>query len=175
MAMIVREFTGDWYTEIQSCDRIHHEERRYYDEVIYFGPKTDLAEGGEAELFTQLSMVDRYNFNEQFAKFLVIEDPECRRKFGLDESKRHIMFLNGEYTRKEVMTIGEHDLSLQLLIFTLNTQMVKGSPRWGQRAFSSIFDFKQSAIIYYMDGVSSPEEINNDWRVNLMVRANEYI
>lgn len=84
------------------------------------------------------------------------------------------MFLNGE-SKKEVMTIGVNDLSLQLLIFTLNTQMVKGSPKWGQRAFSSIFDFKQSGIIYMMEEAVTPEEINKDWRVFLMVSINEYI
>jgi len=38
-----------------------------------------------------------------------------------------------------------------------------------------MYDFKQSGIIYMMDDVSTPEEVNNDWRVMLMVRVNEYI
>ena len=80
MAKIVRQFTGDWFTVV-SCDKIQHPKRRNYDEVVYFGPRADLARGGAAELFTQLSIIDRYNFDEQFASFLVNEDPSCRTKF----------------------------------------------------------------------------------------------
>jgi len=85
------------------------------------------------------------------------------------------VFLNGDNTEEEVLTFGEHDISLQQLIFTLNTQMVKGTPRWGQRAFSSIFDFRLSAVIYMISDFVSAEQVEDDWRIDLMVKVNEFI
>lgn len=165
LAKIVRQYTGDWFTVVK-CNQIQHEKRRNFDEVVYFGPKADLEKGGDAALLRQLSIIDRYNFDEQFVSFLVNEDPSCRTKFQLNDENRHILFLNGENTKTVAMTIGyTKNLSLQLLTSTLNIQMVKGSPRWGQRAYSSIFDFKQNAIIYMMDDLSSHENVVNDWRV----------
>jgi len=63
LAMMVRDLTGDWFVEIK-CDDIYDKNRRYHDQIIYFGPKQDLEEGGGATLMNQLSMMDRYNFDE---------------------------------------------------------------------------------------------------------------
>jgi len=62
-AAIVKDLTGDWFTDIE-CFMIQDEERRVFDEVIYLGSKADLVMGGEAEAFTDLSMVDRYHFTD---------------------------------------------------------------------------------------------------------------
>ena len=43
---------------------IQDEGRRIFDEVVYLGSKADLVKGGKAELFQELSMVDRYHFEE---------------------------------------------------------------------------------------------------------------
>ena len=51
LAAIIRELTGDWYTQMP-CGSIQHPKRKIIDEVIYFGPASDLEEGGEANTFT---------------------------------------------------------------------------------------------------------------------------
>ena len=78
-AHIVRELTGDWIMEIE-CQHIQTGAgHKTLDEVIYFGPADDLKKGGEAWLVSELSMMDRFNFDESRAFFGVNEDPECRK------------------------------------------------------------------------------------------------
>ena len=172
-ASIVRELTGDWVTKIE-CGMIQHKNRRTPDEVIYFGPESDLEKGGDAELVTQLSVMDRYNFNEQRASFGVNDSPDCRKQFDLDENKRFIAFLSENEAIPNIMTIGEDEISLNSLNFALTTTIVKATPRWGQRAFSAFFDWKQNGIIYYMPDVTK-EDLSNDWRVTLMISIKEWI
>ena len=61
-ALIIKELTGDFFLEI-ACEDIQAEQRFYYDEVLYFGAKEDLMEGGSADLLVQIAMVDRYNYD----------------------------------------------------------------------------------------------------------------
>lgn len=170
---IVRELTGDWTSEIP-CDMIQHARRKVPDEVLYFGPASDLEKGGDGELVTKLSIMDRYNFNEQRAMFGYNSDPECRKTFGLDENKKYIAFLNGEGSIPNIMTIGEHEITLQSLAFALTTSIVKATPQWGQRAYSGLFDWKQNGIIYYMPEINR-EDLQNNWRITLMLAIKEWI
>lgn len=75
----------------------------------------------------------------------------------------------------EVITLSEVKPELNQMLFTLNTQMVKGTPRWGQRAFSSIFDYRQNAIMYMLPELRTAEDVSGDWRISLMVKINEWI
>jgi len=59
--------------------------------------------------------------------------------------------------------------------FTLNTALVKGTPQWGQRALSTIFDLRQNAVVYYMPEGETMSTIRNDWRVMLMAKINEWM
>lgn len=42
-------------------------------------------------------------------------------------------------------------------MFTLQTSVVKGTPKWGQRAHSAIFDFYQNGLVYMMPDLLRPE------------------
>jgi len=41
------------------------------------------------------------------------------------------VFLNGEATEPNVLTVDKDVINLQQLAFTLNTAVVKGTPKWG--------------------------------------------
>ena len=107
MAGVIRELTGDWIHEIQSCDEIQAADRRYHDEVVYFGPKTDLVEGdvfspkvkrSKAWDLIALSMVDRYNYDEQKVGFFHILHP-CKKNYGLDIYNDYVVFFNGDQVK----------------------------------------------------------------------------
>ena len=94
-ARIVRELSGDWITEVDCAD-IQQQGRRNHDEIVYFGPKSELEKDGRGYEVINLSIVDRYNFDEQRVSFLYNEDPECREAYDLDPKKSYVAFLNGE-------------------------------------------------------------------------------
>ena len=102
------------------------------------------------------------------------DDPKCLEDKDLDPKKKYIAFVSGDDAVPNIMTVGEDDISLNSLNFALTTSIVKATPRWGQRAFSALFDWKQNGIIYYMPDVTR-EELENDWRVTLMVQIKEWI
>jgi hypothetical protein len=95
LALIVRELTGEWVTEIP-CAEIQAASRYFYDELVYFGPGEDLKEGGIAEILVNVSMVDRYNFDQQRVGFYYNNEPECLKENDLEQDKRYIVFYNGE-------------------------------------------------------------------------------
>ena len=138
LAMVIRELTGDWVNKIE-CDAIQGQSRWYYDEVVYFGPIEDLKPGGEAESFSQASMVDRYNFDEQRVGFFYNDDPECRTKRDLEGDKKYIVFYNGENSIPLVLELGLDNIEVSRLIYETTIGVVKGTPRWGQRAQSAVF------------------------------------
>lgn len=147
-ASIVRELSGEWITEIK-CDDIQKDGRRFFDEVIYFGPKKDLDKDGQAELINDLALIDTYRFQDSRVSFHYNEDRKCRSEFNLDPKKAHIAFLSGDAT-PNILTVNEDYIDLKQMLFTLNTSILKGTPQWGQRAYSTLFDLGQNAIIYYM-------------------------
>ena len=82
--------------------------------------------------------------------------------------------MNGEDAVNNIMTFGEDEISLQSMNFALSTSIVKATPKWGQRAFSAFFDWKQNGIVYYMDDLS-PQEMQSDWKITLMIGIKEWI
>ena len=51
--------------------------------------------------------------------------------------------------------------------------VVKGTPRWGQRAQDAIFTHYANGLIYMMPDQIEPKEMMEDWKVMLMVRMIE--
>ena len=51
----------------------------------------------------------------------------------------------------------------------------KGSPRWGQRTQSAIFDYKTPAMIYMYADTMTPQELSEDWRASLFVKVTEQL
>lgn len=72
-AKIVNELTGNWVAEIK-CEEVQGEGRHYYDELVYFGAKADLLEGGSMDFLNTVSMIDRYTHDEQPMGFFVNDD-----------------------------------------------------------------------------------------------------
>jgi len=174
MAMIVRELSGDWVHPIK-CDEIQGQNRWFYDEIVYFGAQEDLAKGGPVDFFAKASMVDRFNFDEQRVGFFYVEDPECRRLRDLDPEKSFIVIYNGENSIPFILEIGKDEVDLARLIFEINTGIVKGTPRWGQRANTAVFTHYVNGLIYMIPEMMEPTEMQKDWRMMLMVRLVELI
>ena len=172
MAEIVRELTGDWVNTIE-CSEIQGANRWYFDEAVYFGKKEDLEDGGIADFFSKASMVDRFNFDEQRVGFFYTEDAECRRLRDLDVDKNYIVIYNGENSVPFILELGKDELNLGRMVHEINTGVVKGTPRWGQRAHSAVFNHMVNALIYMVPEPLSPDEMEADWRVMLMVRMIE--
>ena len=61
-------------------------------------------------------------------------------------------------------------------MFTLNTSIVKGTARWSQRSYSSLFDFWMTGIVYLMpeDALGNVVDLLKDWRVALMAKIIEW-
>lgn len=102
------------------------------------------------------------------------EDPKCRKAYDLDPEKTYIAFFNGD-TQPQIMTVNEDYITLEQMKFTLNTSIVKGTPQWGQRAFNTMFEMQQNAVIYYMPEGETMHTIRSDWRVMLMAKINEWM
>ena len=64
---------------------------------------------------------------------------------------------------------------MKQMMFTLHTGIVKGTPRWGERAYSALYDLNQNGLIYYMGERGSMDEIRQDWRVMLMLEVNKWM
>ena len=175
-AHIVRQLTGEWFQPIE-CDVILDLDRRRPDIVVYLGDEKLIESGDkEAQEIVNLSMMDRYNFDEQRVGFYINDDPECRKQLELDPETNYVAFYNVD-RKPDILQLGDEEdpLDLMKLAFILNTGVVKGTPRWGQRAYSCIYDLRQTALIYYMPKVTSQEAFAEDWRVNLMVEVNKII
>jgi len=93
-ATIVKDLSGDWFTEI-ACNSIQNEPRKYFDELVYFGPASDLVRGGQSEYLLQASRVDRYLFDQHQVGFYYNTDPDCARNMRLHPDERHVIIYNG--------------------------------------------------------------------------------
>jgi len=94
LAKILRELTGEWVHFVE-CDQIQHEDRYFYDEIVYFGKEDDLDIGGKADNIQTLSMIDRYSFAEQRISYYYNDDPACAEANQLDPEKNWIVSFNG--------------------------------------------------------------------------------
>lgn len=157
-ATIVKELTGDWVTEI-SCSEIQGQNRWYYDEVIFFGDADDLKTDGVADLMNAVSMADRFNFDESRMGYYYNTDPKCREERSLEADKKYIVIYNGENSVPYILEFGKDHIDLQRLFYEVTIGAVKGTPRWGQRAHSAVFDFFSNALIYMIPEAISPEDM----------------
>jgi|Transcript_10855 hypothetical protein len=120
-------------------------------------------------------MLDRFKYDEQRVNFFYNSDPECRRLRDLDPEKGYIVIYNGENSIPFILELGKDEISLRRLIFEVTVSVVRGTPRWGQRGHSAVFDHFMSALIYMIPEHRKPEEMQHDWQVMLMVRMIEMI
>ena len=162
LALVVKELTGDWTIEI-SCEQIQSSGRHNYDEVVYFGDAADLEEGGKAWPLVEASMVDRYQYDEQRYAFRYETSKECRKERSLDEDKNYVVFYNGPNALPFVLEFEKDDISISSLQYELTIRAVNGTPKWGSRANSALFDFYKTGLIYMLPEIKSTEEMMADW------------
>lgn len=62
-------------------------------------------------------------------------------------------------------------------MYTLNTSINKGTPRWSQRSYSALFDYSANGLIFMMEegALTKAEEVKDDWRAALMAKIIEWI
>ena len=101
--------------------------------MVYFGPKDQLKEGGNADTLPTVSMIDRYKFDDQRAGFFYNSDPECRKERDLDPEKSYVIMYNGENGIPFKLTIGEDEIDVDRLLFETTMMITRGTPRWSQR------------------------------------------
>ena len=175
---MLRELTGDWVEEI-ACEDIQRDERYTYDEVVYFGDADDLGESGKANLVSTLSMVDRYSYDQSRAGFFYNSDPACRKEHDLDEDKNYVVYFNGLNALPQHLEWDTDQITYDQLLFTLNTSIVKGTPIWGQRSYSALYDYWMNGIVFLLEKGAiydhDPESYKRDWRMALMARLTEYM
>lgn len=88
---------------------------------------------------------------------------------------KYIVIYNGENSIPIILEFGKDEIDLHRVFYEVTVGTVKGTPRWGQRANSAIFDFYENGLIYMMPKMLEPEEMMKDWKVMLMVRITELI
>ena len=119
-------------------------------------------------------MIDRYSFSEQRISYWYNDDPACAEANQLDPSKKWVVSFNGHNAIPSAWVYeGEDQIDLEQLIFLATTGVVKGTPKWSQRSHAAIFDMMQNGIVYMMPDLPSPEELSQDWKVQLMARITE--
>lgn len=59
------------------------------------------------------------------------------------------------------------------MIYEIDAAIVRGTPRWGQRAHAAVFRSMASPLIYLIPEHPSQDEIATDWKIMLMVKVNE--
>ena len=70
------------------------EDREYFDEVVFLGEATDVADEG-GRLLEKLSQIDRYTFDQQKIGFYWNDDKECFKKYNLDPENLYLLMLTG--------------------------------------------------------------------------------
>lgn len=88
-----------------------------------------------------LSKIDRYSFDEQNIAVYINSDPKCREDRELEADKKFLVMYNGDHSIPHAWEVDEKEgIDLNRLMFLVNTSIVKGTPKWGQRAHAAIFD-----------------------------------
>ena len=54
------------------------------------------------------------------------------------------------------------------VMFELTTSMVRGTPKWGERAHAALFTHGVNGLFYMMPEQLSAEEMKDDWKLKLM-------
>jgi len=169
-ADVIRELTGDWVNPVD-CVKIQGKNRFYYDEVVFFSgdlPALEV-EGGVAWALQEVSMIDRYQFDEGRVGFFYNVDELCREKHKLDLDKSYIVWYNGANSVPYTLELTDEAVDVHRLMYETNVRAVNGTPKWGSRANSAIFDNYMNGLVYMMPEMHEPEEIQKDWQVMLAV------
>ena len=134
---IVNSLTGEWVNHTE-CEDIQSPRRLFFDEMIYFGPEEDLKTF--ADSVEIIAKYDRYIFDAQRVGFYWNDDPECRKRFNLEEGNWVVMF-NGEYSEQPIgIEIDEdHKAKPDDLDRMITESIVKATPMWGKRAHKAVF------------------------------------
>ena len=145
--------------------------------MIYLGSKEDL-DGENGQLLTLLSQIDRFSFDQQRLGFYWNDDKECWKKYGLDEDKKYLLMLNGLNSIEshvELSDDGNH--SPNDLMFAINSQVCKGTPRWSQRSYNVIFEHMMPALVLMLPegALIDPNTDSRDWRIALFAKVTEWI
>ena len=127
-------------------------------------------------MLNYMSMADRYTYDQQRVGFFFNDDPECIKANDLAEGKSHVVFFNGLNSIPYHLTVDDDEITYEQLMFTLNTSIVKGTPRWSQRSYSTLFDFYLNGIVFMMEegALMDLEKSKDDWRVALMAKVTEW-
>ena len=160
------------------CEQIGHPERRFFDQVVYFGNKEEIEEGQFAAAHTQYAMEDLFMFRDTRVGFYYNDDLECQREIGQHDLETRILIVfHGHDVKPGVIDIKKDDktgewvpVDKDEIMFTLGSNMPKGTPQWSERAGFALFKLRHHAIVYYMPKGETPESIRNDWRSYLMAK-----
>ena len=120
-------------------------------------------------------MIDRYEFDEQRIGYFYNSDPECRKARDLDEDKSYVVFFNGEESIPYILEVTEEGIETSRLLYENAVRAVNGTPMWGSRAKSAVFEYNANALIYMTPEQQTTEEMTSDWRFMLMVKVIEMI
>ena len=114
-------------------------------------------------------MNDKYTYNIDRYGVFYNNDPDCREKRSLDKDKEYIVIYNGENAMPYILEVGVDEFDTYSLTFESTVRSVYGTPKWGLRARSAIFDFGQNGLIFMMPEAMTVEEMSVDWKVMLML------
>ena len=69
----------------------------------------------------------------------------------------------------------EEKVTAERLMYESTVRTLLGTPMWGQRANSAIFEFYQNALVYMTPELLTPDDWVYDWKVKLMVGTLDYM
>ena len=135
LTFLIRELTGDWINDLLKCEDIKAPgDNFFYDNVVFLGNTGTMHEGGEAEYLSVASMYDKYTFDEQRVGYWFHKDETgaCKQEFGYDLDKDYILISHGANPPSRIIELaGSQEYDLSSYLFTLHTDIVKATPRWG--------------------------------------------
>ena len=84
---------------------------------------------------------------------------------GLNSIESHVMLSNDE------------DHTPNDLMFAINMQVCKGTPRWSQRSYNVIFEHMMPALVLMLPegALVDPNTDSRDWRLALFAKVTEWI
>ena len=102
------------------------------------------------------------------------DTPACRKDKGLDPDEPYIIWYNGEHLGPFIQKV-ESPVDARELMYETTVRTVLGTPMWGQRASSAIFDYYQNALVYMTPEILQTQDWIDDWRVKMMVGTIDYM
>ena len=168
----LKPLTGDFMNPIQ-CSDIEDESNPRRNEVIYFGPKADLALEGSAEVALHLAISEVYHYDDPVDRtwFGWNDEPGCRK--GLDSDKNRIGIFNGKGLEPRFYEQGSDQWPDIDQLQKENThRIVLAEAAWTPRAYNAIALFNLPCLITFVPGLTK-EGRDDDWRVQLSTQVNE--